>query len=105
MNLPSCSTGVSLIRLGGIGGGGRGPTTALVTGPMTWAKAIEQTIAIPKITPEITNSFDLTLRIVFNPLSADRDFPLRIAVRQKHATRLILARIRAAQNSQSICQR
>src|ERR1700739_3353673 len=98
MNLPSCSTGVSLIRLGGIGGGGRGPTTALVTGPMTWAKAIEQTIAIPKITPEITKSFDLTLRIVFNPLSANRDFPPRIAVRQKHATHLVLARIRAAQN-------
>src|ERR1700751_2412421 len=90
MNLPSCSTGVSLIRLGGIGGGGRGPTTALVTGPMTWAKAIVQTIAIPEITPEITKSFDLTLRIVFNSLSANRDFARRIAVRQKHATRLIL---------------
>src|ERR1700747_3769777 len=63
MNLPSCSTGVSLIRLGGMAGGGRGPTTALVTGPVIWAKAIEQTIAVPRITPEITKSFDLIARI------------------------------------------
>ena len=78
--------------------GVRGPTTALVTGPVIWAKAIEQTIAIPRITPEITKSFDLASRIVFNPLSANRDFPQRIAVHQKHVTRLVLARIRAAWN-------
>jgi hypothetical protein len=50
INLPSCSTGVSLISFGGITGGGSGPAIAAgVIGPALWSKAIEQTIDIPKL--------------------------------------------------------
>jgi hypothetical protein len=67
MNLPSFSTGVRLISSGGMTGGGSGPAIAFLVGPVTWAKALEQTIDVPRITPQITQSFDLTSRIEFTP--------------------------------------
>src|SRR6202035_734240 len=75
MNLPSFSTGVSAISSGGMVGGGSGPATAFLIGPAiiwpaTWAKAVEQTIDVPRTAPQIMDSLiDLTGGILFTPFS------------------------------------
>jgi hypothetical protein len=47
----------------------------VVIGPALWAKAIEQTIDVPKLIPQIAVSLgSLTLCMVFAPLSANGDF-------------------------------